>query len=339
MYAYNFRRSWPSAIALASGMLLTSLTGAYAQDSSDWNSVLDAAKSEGKVVLYSTTHVDTLDRILAGFRKAYPEIQIEGFRAAANNLVPKVEQERATGTEGADVVIDDMTWVPSQAKAGTLLKPAGPDAEKWPGDYLLDGAAVLVGSEPFLIPYNTSLVKDPPKDFADLLRPEFKDRIGVSDLVAITQVGYYSWVEQIMGPDYLPKVKALNPKIYHGSNNMVQAIVAGEISVATYGISSSAVPLMQQGAPVNYVLPNPDLAFQYAAGAVNWSKHKNAALVLLDYLMSVEGQTVWHGNGQSVSPLNVPGSMQVENLSPLDVSGFTPEKVQAYTEHWNAIFK
>lgn len=327
-------------LAAAIFTLALSVSGAWAQDNANWTKVLAAAKSEGKVVFYSAQTPPIIDRIVNGFKKAHPDIAVETLRAVSADVTTKIEQERATGIDGADVLItSDNGWLISLAKAGVLMKPTGPALAAWPAKYIVEGSMVIPGTEPFVISYNTSLVVNPPKGYADLLKPEYKDKIGSSDLTATTLVAFYDWLEKTQGPDYLVKLKAQNPKLYNGANNLAQSIASGEVAIGAFGLPGSAIPLMQKGAPLNYVTPNPDLGFEYGLAAVNWSKRKNAALVFEDYVMSADGQAAWHSNNGTASPLGVPNSPSISTITAWDAAAYTPEVIKAYTEHWNKIFK
>ena len=151
------------ALAGAALAFILPMAGASAQGAAAWDTVRAAAKAEGKVVFYSAQTPAALARLVGGFKKAHPEISIEVLRATSADVLTKIEQERAAGIDGADVVItSDVGWLTSLAKAGQLQKPAGPAAAAWPAKYVFDAAVVMPGIEPFVIPYNTALVTSPP---------------------------------------------------------------------------------------------------------------------------------------------------------------------------------
>ena len=91
---------------------------------------------------------------------------------------------------------------------------------------------------------------------------------------------------------------------------------------------------------IDLVVPVPAFGVEYPICALKWSKRPNAALVLLDYLMSRGGQTIWHGQGETASPLqNIPGSLAAASIDPYDPAAYPPAKVQKYREYWSKIFK
>jgi iron(III) transport system substrate-binding protein len=336
--------------AVAAGLLgcllpATAFTQAGAQagfQANEWAKIVAAAKKEGKVSFYGSTPVQAGQRLLAGFRKAYPDIAIDYVRLSSGEMMSRLDQERAAGVDGADVWLGaEVVWFSARDKEGKLLKPVGPSAADWPAKYWRGPNFVAIGIEPFVMVYNTKLVPNAPRRYADLLTPEFKGRIGANELAASSVVAWYDWMEKTQDRDYLGKLKALNVKLYASAVGTSQAIASGEIA-ATPGTATvtTVKPLMDQGAPINFVRPIPAFGFEYAAAAFGWSKRPNAALVLMAYLMSVEGQTLLYGTGEGASPRpNIAGSMPASEIQVFDAAQYSPEVVRAYRERWNRIMK
>ena len=306
LHAANACKYWRVSIGTLAGVGLIAaamaglLAPSQASAQQQWNNVLAAAKKEGKVVLYSATPPSLGNRLVAGFRKAHPDIAIEFTRG-----------------------------------------PSGPEVAVWPAKYLREGSVVTAGLEPFTITYNTKLVtSNPPSTYADILRPEYKGRLGTSELAATTLIAWYDWLEKTQGKDYLPKMKAQNPKLYNGTTPLAQSLAAGEIAVGAFGNITAFKPLIDQGAPIKFVIPNPGLGFEYAMGGLGWSKRPNATLVFMDYVMSKDGQTAWHGTGEGASPRSdIPGSIPIANVTAWDTSAYPPEVVTKYRAYWSGIFK
>ena len=119
-----------------------------------------------------------------------------------------------------------------------------------------------------------------------------------------------------------------------------QSLAAGEIAVGAFGNITAFKTLIDQGAPVKYVLPNPGLGFEYAMGGLAWSRRLNAALVLMDYVMSKAGQTAWSGTGEGASPrTDVPGAIPAAAITAWDSSAYPPDVVNKYRAYWSGIFK
>ena len=329
-----------TALAIAS-LLLPVPSQAQVPEAAAWAKIVAAAKREGRVSYYSAANPAPLARIVDGFKKAYPDIALDFQRVPSGPLLTKLDQERGSGAEGADVAnATEINWFVARAKEGKLLKPAGPAARDWPSKYLLDGSVVIPALEPFIVSYNTARVTNPPRTYADWLRPEFKGRLGLSELASVAVIAWYDWVEKNQGSGYLAKLRAQNPKLYVGSVPIGQAVASGEVLVGGFGVPTAVKPLKEAGAPIDYFVPSPGLGIRYGLAAFAWGKNPNAALVLVDYIMSRDGQTAWNSNGETASPLNgIPGALSASSIDPFDPNLYPPEVERKFREDWNKAFK
>jgi len=307
----------------------------------EWARIVAGARKEGKVTFYTSQPPGAQTRFVDGFRKLYPEIAVEVSRGASAQLFPRVQQELASGADGGDVWINtELLWLIDRAKEGRLLKPAGPATAGWPAQFMVQGTVLLAGREPFIISYNKTLVPNPLKGYADLLRPEFRGRMGSSELAATTVIAFYDWLEKTQGGDYLERFRAQNPKLYLGGVPIAQAVAAGEVIVGAFGQPTATKPLMEKGAPIDYIVPSPGLGVEYIAAAFAWSRRPNAALVMLDFIMSPEGQAAWHGAGETASPRpGIAGSLPIASITPWNPHDYPTEVANNYRERWTRLFK
>lgn len=306
----------------------------------DWAKIMEGAKKEGRVVVYTTTAPAVHERIKADFEKAYPGIVMDAVRVIGNMINTRVEQERAAGNvEGDAIITSELVWSADAAKKGVLRVPVGPNAQAWPESSLRQGAVPLLGVNPFVLVYNTTLVKTPPTGYQDLLKPEFKGKIGSTALVGDLNVGWYDWMEKTQGAGFLAKLAAQNIKTYPGAVAPTQGVASGELAINMWTVFSVTNPLLDAGAPIKTVVVNPSYGAAYGGGVVAGSKRPNAAFVFMDYMMSVRGQTQMVGKGEMASALsNVPGSLDIKAVTLHDDDKYTPEVVNAFKIKWNALF-
>src|SRR5205085_1655804 len=106
--------------------------------------------------------------------------------------------------------------------------------------YIYESSVVILDLEPFIIAYNKNEVKsNPPRGYADILRPEFKGRLGTSELASTTLIGWYDWLEKTQGADFLTRLKAQNPKMYVGAVPSGQAVSSGEVAVSAFNVTTA----------------------------------------------------------------------------------------------------
>ena len=69
------------------------------------DSLIDAAKKEGKFTLYTATFTEVEQEVINEFRKKFPFIRVEMIRAPGGQLITRVKTEAASGKLAADVLI------------------------------------------------------------------------------------------------------------------------------------------------------------------------------------------------------------------------------------------
>ncbi len=343
------------ALVISAAMCMTisaAITGtdALAQANSrsvsaaEWNKIVEAAKKEGKVVVYATMAPPVHDRIVAAFNAANPGIKMELVRIVGAAMTTKFEQERQNpGADGGDLMITaDVRWAMDAATKGWLKTPVGPAAAAWPETWMKRGQIAMLGVNPWTIIYNTNLVKNPINNYEDLLRPELAGlKIGSTSLVAEVVTWWYMWLDQTY-PGFLEKFAKQNVRMYASSVAAAASAASGELQANAFSVIPTDSALVAQKAPVRAFVPTPSAGFSYGSAVVSWSKNPNAALVALNFLMSVPGQTAIVGKEEGASPLpNVPGSLDMTKLKMqlIDPETYTPERVKAFEAKWNALFK
>ncbi len=328
-------------ISIALAVFALAIATGRADAQAAWNDVVAAAKKEGRVVVFSAQGPSVMERIKADFEKSHPGIVLEQTRMSSGPMMSRLDQERGTGADGADVTITtEMSWLEDRIKEGALKAPVGPNAAAWPSAYMIRGTAPVLALEPFGIAYNTTLVKTPLTSYKDLLKPEFKGKFGIVDLSATSIVAFYDWLEKKEGSDFLARLASQQPKIYASNPIGSQMVASGELPAVIFLNATMALPLAAKGAPIKIIYPDSIFGIRYAAGIVGWAKRPNAAQVFVDYLMSRAGQTAWNGLGEAASPLpNIPGSGDVRQIVPYDPARYTPDFVKTYRGRWESTFK
>lgn len=307
----------------------------------EWQGVVAAAHKEAKVVLYGSPPPPLLARLKADFENALPGMALEFSRVSDGVMISRLDQERKTGVDGADAVITtELRWLADRAKDGTLRPALGPEISDWPRKYVVAQGVPVIGLDPFVIVYNSNLVRVPITGYGDLLRPELKARIGVSEIAASVVAAWYDWLDKSQGGDFTAKLAAQQPRIYAGGIQSVQAAASGEVAVAAYGVPSLALPLIERGAPLKLVFPNPGFGFRYGAAVMSSARRPNAAQVFINYLLSARGQVAWVGRGDSASPRpNIPNSPDPDRIQPFEASAYPADFAAAYTAKWRSLFK
>ena len=344
---FTIRRTLLAAAALALGAALP-IGSALAQASSrtvppaEWNKIVEAARKEGKVILYATMAPPVHDRIVAAFNAANPGIKMELVRLVGSAMSVKFDQERLqTGVEGGDAMITaDIRWAMEAQKKGYLKTPVGPNAAAWPESFVKNSQIMFLGINPWIMNYNPSIVKGPVTSYQDLLRPEFAGKIGSMALVAEVGTIWYKWLDDTY-PGFLENLAKQNVKMYPSAVAATNSTASGEVAANMFSVIPIDNALIAQKAPLKSVITSPAYGFSYGGAVVSWAKNPNAALVAVDFLMSPKGQAAIVGNQEAASPLpNIPGSLDTSklNLQLVDWDKQTPESLKAFEVKWNKLF-
>ena len=70
----------------------------------DYQKIVDGAKKEGKVVVYSATDIKAAAPLIKGFEAAYPGIKVEYNDMNSTELYNRYISEQASGSTSGDVV-------------------------------------------------------------------------------------------------------------------------------------------------------------------------------------------------------------------------------------------
>src|SRR6478609_7370284 len=93
-------RSIVGALTLA--VMLVASTGAQAQFGPP--ELIEAAKKEGALVLYTANVAEVEQLVIQAFNKRFPFIKVELLRAPGGQLITRVKTEAAAGKLRADVI-------------------------------------------------------------------------------------------------------------------------------------------------------------------------------------------------------------------------------------------
>src|SRR5437762_12985441 len=221
-------------VASAAGIAGAAMIGraSAAQPFTPRDGLVEAARREGKLVFYSANVAESETPILNAFNKRFPFVKIEFLRAPGNQLLQRVKTEAAAGKLLADVIdhsdralmrdIEDIFQDYAPPNASDYLPEAIASPKLWP-------RSTVVWS----IAYNSELVKNPPKSWMDLTKPEYANK-QIGEVIAPS--GGTTWTRvmferQVLGEDYWKKQAATKPALYPSGAPMSDSLVRGEIAM------------------------------------------------------------------------------------------------------------
>lgn len=331
------------ALGLALGLAAALALPAAAQNFGP-PELIEAAKKEGKFVYYTANFAEVEQEVIKQFNKRFPEIKIEMVRAPGGQLITRVKTEAAAGKLAADVVdhsdrglmreIDNLFQDYAPPNAADYLADSKVSPKLWP--------RITVG---WAIAYNPALVKNPPKSWMDLTKPEYKGKqIGT----VIAPSGGTTWTRsmferQVLGEDYWKKHAANEIVLFPSGAPTADALVRGEISIAP-SLYNIVFTKQRDGAPVEIVFPPEGVPIiPFASGVTATAKSPNAAKLFLNWCLSAEGQAYMIKDlGNLTSLKNAP--FYPKGLDPKAVKFWLPKFDEfeslrvAWIDEWNKTF-
>ena len=153
-----------------------------------------SASGKQKLVIYTSMKEALISGIVEGFKKKYPDIEVDYQSAGAGKLMAKIAAERQSGKILADVIWTSEVPDFYQMKKDGILENYTPsnfnEILNPLDDYDGSFTAARLGTLGIVI--NTDKVKEPPTAWEDLAtKPEYKNAFGIAD-PALSGTSYMS---------------------------------------------------------------------------------------------------------------------------------------------------
>jgi iron(III) transport system substrate-binding protein len=263
---------------------------------------IDAAKKEGKVVVYAAVPPQTMKVINDPFEKKYG-IRVEYWRASTTGILERALNEWRIGQPGADVIEGNKGPQLILKAEGVFDKFLPPSAAKFPRQFLeADGILTPWRFNPISILYNTELVKkeELPKTLGDLLLPRWKGKITIPDPSRHTTTAQFladlDRYEGIKWREFARSLAQQQPLLVESFAPIVNTVVKGE---AHLGLTYLKYVGQYKG-PIDYVRLNKYLADTNYMGVGRKAAQPNAGKLYVEYICSPEGQKAMAATGEFV---------------------------------------
>jgi len=261
--------------------------------------VLEGAKKEGRLVLYTGMDTDEANLYTKEFSKRYPFITAEIFRSSGEKVQARFLVEHRANTHTADIFQTSIIQVYQLKNLKLLARYVSDEAAAYRDGFKdPQGYWTAFYQIPYVIGYNTRLVapKDAPSSYEDLLNPKWKGWVG---LETEEYQWFYHWIQILgrdKGLDYMKKFAGQNPQMRAGHTLLAQLVAAGEIALATVVYSNRIERMKASGAPVDWVrFKGPTITAINAIAIPEKAPHPNAARLFVDFVLSKEGQNLLRG--------------------------------------------
>ena len=294
-----------TVVALSAALLVAFAPGAFAQS----KQLVDAAKKEGQLTVIALPHNwvnygEMIQAFSAKYGIKVNELNPDGSSAEELEAIKANKDNK--GPQAPDVIDVGLKFGPEAVASGLIVPykvstwASIPDNVKeksgyWYGDYY--------GALAFEV--NTDIVKNPPKDWSDLLKPEYKGKFALAGDPRISNQAFLTVVAaslanggslENVGPglQYFAKLNK--------SGNLIPLIAvtgtvaSGETPITVeWDYNALANRDTLAGNPnIQVIIPQTGVvAGVYIQAISAYAPHPSAAKLWMEFLYSDEGQLIW----------------------------------------------
>ncbi|MSQ26636.1 MAG: ABC transporter substrate-binding protein [Dehalococcoidia bacterium] len=320
-------------------------TGKDAAWQEEWDKLVVAAKSEGKLTLQFIGAGTGYAKTGEAFQAAFPGIEVDVSNVGTGTLfLPKFWQERNAGVQNYDMIGMQAVYGIPELRDKKALVPIRPlifhpevlDDSKWVNGF--EGGFVdfekrwgYSGNwgERILLWYNTDLVKDGEIKVAkDLLDAKWKGKIAWHDAIHGATFWQATILRLTQGDEFVLRLFTEQEPQWVGRDDrlMTEGVIRGKYPIGrinptilkdfrAQGLGNNVKPLQLADARL--------AAFDAPLWMPDKAPHPNAAKLFVNWLLSPQGQTHY-------APLILQNSRR-KDVPPADPESYiAPDKVAAF---------
>lgn len=284
------------------GFISLLFSAGYAQDKPKGGSegikeLYNAARKEGRVVIWGPTDAIVYQRMQEALDKQYPGIKIESFESIPEPLVQRIIAESQAGKPAAVDVIQSGSLRALRPLIDRDMLAPYPGWEKLFGSDAVYANQRFVGGYNLTLPiaYNTKTVsaQEAPRTWEDLADPKWKGRkiIIEARLVPFAMLGT-EWGKSKAIELTKKILSQQQPLIVQGGTTVANALAGGQVSIAVGTYAFTIEGLKKQGAAVDWVAVSPLPVLTSAEGVLKTAPHPNAGRFFAGWMGTPEGQKI-----------------------------------------------
>jgi iron(III) transport system substrate-binding protein len=310
--------------AFAACVLLAFLTlAALAVPAQAQSNLVDRAKKEGMLVLYTTFPVEAIGAVSDAFKTKYG-IKVDSYIQVTSDVLQKYAAEVDADSVHADVIqVSDLGPFIEMAERNMLTAYLSPEFKPYEARYYdPKGQWFVTTLLPANILYNKKIIPagKAPTKWEDLLDPAWKGKISIGDPVkGGTDYLWYYVMRKKFGRQFHERLAAQRPLIVPTSQSMVQMVLAGERPISGEMLHDKPLIILKTSpdAPLASSWPSPTPIAVRTSAITRKAPHPAAAQLFMDFLASEEGQkliNVAFGALSARPGVNTPGYPNLKDL-------------------------
>jgi len=255
--------------------------------------IVQAAKREGEVTIYTSTPVDDIKVLTDAFERKYG-VKTKVWRASSEKVLQRGVVEARAGRHDVDVfdtngpeleaLVREKILEPVRSPLAADLVPEAVFAHRaWIGTRLVI----------FAIAYNTTLVKkaELPSTYEGFADKRWKGRLAIE----AEDSDWFATVSGLLGEASADRifrtiVRNNGVSVRKGHTLLANLVASGEVPLALTVYNYKAEQLKNKGAPIEWFVLPPAIARVNGMGVAARAPHPNAALLWYEFALGTEGQ-------------------------------------------------
>ena len=306
--------------------------------------LVEAAKKEGKAVIYGSLEGDTMEAILQGFKKK-TGIEAEYWRASATKVMDRAMTEFRAGKTAADGIVAADNVMRLMQKDGFFQKYDSPTNSDFPKEVIDANLGPRYRNVVVGVVYNKAALKpnEYPKSLEDLAKPQYKGKIVMPDPTQhTTTTQWLASLYKIMGKEkaekFMHDLAANKPVWVESLLPSAERVASGEIPIAITYIKYAYID-GKKGAPVDYVRDAKVIGDASYITLASKAPHVNAGKAFIDYFLGDESMNLMSKLGEFVNRKGVlPPLPGADKLGFVEMDDLTTKEFAEKKKEYTQIF-
>ncbi len=260
--------------------------------------LVEGAKKEAPLAIYTSAQTDDMGALVAGFEKKYG-LKTTIWRAGSEKVLQRAVTEARGNRHTVDILETNGPELESMSREKILVAVKSPYlGQLIPQALRPHGEWVGTRLNVFVQAYNTNLVKkeELPKTWEDLLNPRWKGRLGIEAEDQDWLSGVTAELGEAKGIKLFKDIVAANGmSVRKGHTLLTQLVVSGEIPMALTVYNYKPEQLKAKGAPIDWLTLGTPIARANGVAMAKAAPSPHSAILFFDYELSEEGQRILAG--------------------------------------------
>lgn len=256
--------------------------------------LLDAAKKEGVINMYTSMNLEDANPLAAAFEKKYG-VKVNIWRSNGETVVQRAVTEAKANRFDMDIMETAGAQLEMLAREKLTQEFYSPSLKDIPSSAVPKHKQWVASRMNFFVmAYNTNAVKtaDVPKSYEDLLDPKWKGKVSIES----EDIAWFAMFSKVWGErkasEYFTKLSAQKLILRKGHTLIAELVVSGELPLSLTVYNHKAEQLKQKGAPIDWKPLEPTVAEPSGVLLAKNAPHPNASMLFIDFLLSHEGQQI-----------------------------------------------